>query len=371
MTNASASATADRPAVTPSPETAGDIMTTNIVSVPVGTSVRDVALLLLENCISAVPVLGVEQQLLGIVSEGDLLGRDDADRVARRDWWLGLLGDGQPLAEPLDTLAARPVEQVMRAPVMTIEANAPLHEVAEMLRAYDIKRLPVMRWGRIAGIVSRSDLVRAMATTAPQPATRRPLGGFAAMLAGMMKTESRPPEAPASAAPSAAPLVAPPAITAEAFLTLVTTSKQAQRDEAIAAKEQVKLDLERRVKVMLGEHVGTPAWTALLERAQAAAARGENSFELIRFPCDLCSDGGRKIDVAEADWPTTLRGEAAEFYTRWERDLRAAGFGLSAQIVEYIDGIPSNVALCLTWSEYCYVVIIVIEVDIRVLKDIV
>jgi hypothetical protein len=87
----------------------------------------------------------------------------------------------------------------------------------------------------------------------------------------------------------------------------------------------------------------------LLERARAAAALGENSFELIRFPCDLCSDGGRKIDVAEKDWPTTLRGEAAEFYTRWERDLRAAKFGLSAQLVDYIDGIPSNVALSLTW----------------------
>ena len=149
----------------------------------------------------------------------------------------------------------------------------------------------------------------------------------------------------AARAPSAAPVVAPPAITAEAFLALVTASKQAEKDEAVAAKEQVKLEQERRVKAMLQEHVGTPAWTALLERAQAAAARGENSFELIRFPCDLCSDGGRKIDVAETDWPTTLRGEAAEFYTRWERDLRAARFGLSAQIVEYIDGIPSDVAL--------------------------
>jgi hypothetical protein len=163
----------------------------------------------------------------------------------------------------------------------------------------------------------------------------------------MLKTEGPPPEAP----PSAAAVIASPTITAQAFLTLVTASKQADKDEALTAKEEVKLDLERRVKAMLGEHVGTQAWTALLERARAAAARGENSFELVRFPCDLCSDGGRKIGVPEADWPTTLRGEAAEFYTRWERDLRAARFGLTAQIAEYIDGIPSNVALCLTWND--------------------
>jgi len=50
---------------------------------------------------------------------------------------------------------------------------------------------------------------------------------------------------------------------------------------------------------MLQEHIDTPAWNALIERARAAAALGESSFELLRFPCDLCSDGGRKIDVTK------------------------------------------------------------------------
>jgi CBS domain-containing protein len=351
MTNTTSSAKADRLVVTSNLETASDIMTTDIVSVSVSASVRDVALLLLEKRISAVPVLGADGQVVGMVSEGDLLGRNDADRVARRDWWLTLLGGRQPPAEPLEALVARSVEQVMRAPVMTVEAGAPLHEIAEMLRVYDIKRLPVMRAGRIAGIVSRSDLVRAMAAKVPHPAKGRTPGVLAAMLAGMMKTLERSPEAPASAPSSEAPVVAASTVTAEAFLALVASAKQAERNDAVAAKEQVKVDRERRVKIMLGEHLGASAWTASLDRAQAAATRGENGFELIRFPCDLCSDGGRKIDVAEADWPTTLRGEAAEFYIRWERDLRAAKFGLSAQIVEYIDGIPSNVALSLTWRE--------------------
>jgi predicted chitinase len=104
---------------------------------------------------------------------------------------------------------------------MTIEAQAPLHEIAEMFRVYDIKRLPVMRGGRIAGIVSRSDLVRAMATMVPSPAKERSLGGLAGMLAGMMETESRPPETQ----PSAAPVVVAPAVTAAAPQTsgLTTT----------------------------------------------------------------------------------------------------------------------------------------------------
>ena len=86
------------------------------------------------------------------------------------------------------------------------------------------------------------------------------------------------------------------------------------------------------------------------DRAKAAATQGESSFELIRFPCDLCSDGGRRIDVAEIDWPSTLRGEAAEVYSRWDRELRPGDFRLRAQVVEYLDGIPSNIALSLSWA---------------------
>ncbi len=96
MTITTSSAKAGRLAVTPNPKTASDIMTTDIVSVSVGASVRDVALLLLEKRISAVPVLGADGQVIGMVSEGDLLGRNDADRVARRDWWLTLLGGLSP-----------------------------------------------------------------------------------------------------------------------------------------------------------------------------------------------------------------------------------------------------------------------------------
>ena len=322
-------------------------MTTDIVSVPIGTRVGDVALLLVEKRISAVPVLAADRQLVGIVSEGDLLGRTDADRLARRDWWLTMLQDQPLLPESLETLVARPVEQVMRAPVLTIEARAPLHEVAEMLRVYDIKRLPVMRGGRMVGIVSRSDLMRAMASMIPHPASRRSAGGLLSLFAGMMQTDVRPEEAREPAIVSVQPTSS---FTAEAFRTLVTVSKQADKDDAATSKEQAKLAHQLRIEAMLLEHLDERVWRALLERARAAASRGEKSFELLRFPCDLCSDGSRKIDVAEIDWPTTLRGESAEVFARWERELRPAGFGLTAQIVEYFDGMPGNVAMTLTWN---------------------
>ncbi len=149
----------------------------------VGTSVRDVAMLMLEKRISAMPVLAADLRLAGMVSEGDLIGRGDADRVARRDWWLTLLTDPQPQTEAFATLAARPVEQVMRAPALTIEARAPLHEIAEMLAVYDIKRLPVMQGDRMVGIVSRSDLVRAVATQIPKPPRRETADGLLSLFA--------------------------------------------------------------------------------------------------------------------------------------------------------------------------------------------
>ena len=130
----------------------------------------------------------------------------------------------------------------------------------------------------------------------------------------------------------------------------MTIAKQVGRHDAVAVKHLAALERERQIEAMLLEHLDKQLWVKLLDRAQAAAARGESSFELIRFPCDLCSDGGREIDVAELDWPSTLRGEAAEVYARWERELRPGGLRLRAQIVEYLDGIPNNIALSLSWA---------------------
>jgi hypothetical protein len=216
-----------------------------------------------------------------------------------------------------------------------------------MLKVYDIKRLPVMQGDRMVGIVSRSDLVRAMATQIPKRAMGESVGGLLSLFTGMMQTGVRPENAPASAL---ATVAEKPPVTAGSFRELMTIAKQVGRDDAVSAKQLAAVERLRQIDAMLLEHLDEQVWVKLLDRAQAAAAQGESSFELIRFPCDLCGDGGRKIDVAEIDWPSTLRGEAAEVYARWERELRPGGFGLRAEIVEYLDGIPNNIALSLSWA---------------------
>jgi CBS-domain-containing membrane protein len=77
---------------------ARDIMSTNVVTASPGTSIREVARLLLEKHLTALPVIDKDGVPIGMISEGDLVGPDDASREVRRDWWLSLLAEGQPLS---------------------------------------------------------------------------------------------------------------------------------------------------------------------------------------------------------------------------------------------------------------------------------
>ncbi len=73
----------------------------------------------------------------------------------------------------------------------------------------------------------------------------------------------------------------------------------------------------------------------VLQQARVAAEHGEREILVLQFPHELCSDGGRAINVAEPDWPSTLRGEAAETYLRFERDLKPKGFHLIAKVASF------------------------------------
>ena len=148
---------------------AKDVMTKDVVFVGPDSSTRTVAALLSARGISAVPVVDAAGSLVGMVSEGDLIGRKEIDWRARRDWWLTLLAEGEELHP--DFLASlrkpnRAVSNLMASPVITVTENTGLPEIARLLISHHIKRVPVVRDGRIVGIVSRADLVRAVAAEA-------------------------------------------------------------------------------------------------------------------------------------------------------------------------------------------------------------
>jgi CBS domain-containing protein len=152
---------------------ARDVMTTRVVPVSPGTPTNKIAELLLWKGISAVPVVDGTGAPIGMVSEGDLIGRDEAPREARRDWWPALLAEGTELnADYLASLRApeRTAREIMAAPVVTVSEETDISEIARLLAAYRIKRVPVVRDGRVIGIVSRADLLRGLAQREPQPA---------------------------------------------------------------------------------------------------------------------------------------------------------------------------------------------------------
>ena len=115
--------------------------------------------------------------------------------------------------------------------------------------------------------------------------------------------------------------------------------------------KQAALDRRRQVKALIDQHLKDQLWQEMIGHAESAARGGEREYLLLRFPSDLCSDGGRRIDVAEKGWEETLRGEAADIYDRWLRELKPQGFGLSARIVSYVDTIIGDIGLFLTWGE--------------------
>jgi CBS domain-containing protein len=142
---------------------ASDVMTHDVVSVAPDTSVRKIAALLLSKGISAVPVVDGTGAPLGIVSEGDLIGRKEAECEERQDWWLTILAEGEAVNRELLANFNYPrASDLMSTPVITVNEETSLRDIADILTSRRIKRVPVVRDGRIVGIVSRADLVRAL-----------------------------------------------------------------------------------------------------------------------------------------------------------------------------------------------------------------
>jgi CBS domain-containing protein len=148
-----------------------DVMTVSVVSVDAETSVQTVAKLLAEHRISAVPVVDRDKTILGIVSEGDLLRRAEiGTERGRRSWWLEAVASNKQLANEYAKSHARKAKDVMTRDVVTVTEAAPLSEVADLLESHGIKRVPVVRNGKLVGIVSRANLIQALASMRDEPA---------------------------------------------------------------------------------------------------------------------------------------------------------------------------------------------------------
>ena len=146
--------------------TARDVMTSPVAYVMAETPLRDLANLLLREEISAVPVLDDGGHVVGMVSEGDLVRRGPAGKGDRRSWWLDAFESGTVHNDEfLNYLRGHGLraKDVMTREVVSVNEGTTIAEIAELLESHHIKRVPVLHNEKLVGIVSRANLVRALA----------------------------------------------------------------------------------------------------------------------------------------------------------------------------------------------------------------
>ena len=143
--------------------TAADVMTSDVITVTPDTSVREIAKLMYTKHISGVPVIDLEKRVIGIVGEGDLLGHAEVAGERRRTWWFDAFVDSNALARDYIKTHGRIAADVMTPTVISVAPTASIAEIAKILQRHRIKRVLVIDGGNLVGIVTRSDLLRALA----------------------------------------------------------------------------------------------------------------------------------------------------------------------------------------------------------------
>jgi len=152
-----------------------DVMTSNVICIDADEPVLKAARLMLQNRISGLPVIDKDGELVGIVTEGDFLRRSELGTQRQRPKWLEFIVGPGKLAQEYTHSSGRKVEEIMTPDPRTISEDETLEAVVEAMERHHVKRLPVTRGGRVVGIISRANLMHALASLSR--ASISPAGG--------------------------------------------------------------------------------------------------------------------------------------------------------------------------------------------------
>ncbi len=144
-----------------------DIMARDVLAVSPDASVREVASLMLERRISGVPVVDAEHRVLGVVSEGDLIRRPEIETESTGRGWLSIFVSDEERARDFVRSHGRRAREVMTQPALCVAPDTPLDEAVRIMERHHIKRLPVVEHGRLVGLMTRADVVRALLERKP------------------------------------------------------------------------------------------------------------------------------------------------------------------------------------------------------------
>jgi len=142
---------------------ARDVMVHGVIAVGPDMPVLAAANAMVSNGVSALLVMDLSAKLIGVVSEGDLIRRVETDTERRRSWWKDMFVSSDALAREFVKSHARRVADVMTRQVITATQDTPLREIADLMEEHNIKRVPILDNGKVVGIVSRANLLQALA----------------------------------------------------------------------------------------------------------------------------------------------------------------------------------------------------------------
>ena len=140
-----------------------DVMVRDVITVRPDDEVATAIKLLAEHDVSALPVVDDGGKVVGVISEADLMRREEIGTERHRPWWLEAMTPGATLAGEFAKAHGRKVREIMSDTVVSATEETPLGEIAGLLEKHRIKRVPILRDGKLAGIVSRSNLIQALA----------------------------------------------------------------------------------------------------------------------------------------------------------------------------------------------------------------
>ena len=149
-----------------------DVMVRDVVTVKPDDDVALAVRLLAEHDVSALPVVDDDDNVIGVISEADLLHREEIGTEKQRPRWLEAVTPASTLAGEFAKSHGRRVEEVMSTDVVSASEDTPLADIATLLERHRIKRLPILRAGKLVGIVSRSNLIQALASSQVQTGAR-------------------------------------------------------------------------------------------------------------------------------------------------------------------------------------------------------
>ncbi|AUN95178.1 CBS domain-containing protein [Pseudazoarcus pumilus] len=147
---------------------ASEVMTRDVITIEPKTDVREIVELMIRNRISGLPVVDPQGRVLGIVSEGDLMRRVENQTDRRDSWWLAALFSASDDSGAYIKSHARRAEDLMTRDPVTVSPDTPLFRIAQLLEKHHIKRVPVVEGGKLAGIISRSNLLHGFSVTHTQ-----------------------------------------------------------------------------------------------------------------------------------------------------------------------------------------------------------